>query len=147
MPQPEDTFNVIRSKLQAVGLKIKPVADQWEPNYLDKIQGSSKDGIHLLGWTGDYNDTDNFLGVFFGSEKPEWGFDNKELFDALREARGLPTVEEQTPAYEEINKMVMYYLPGVPIAHPVPRSEEHTSELQSLMRISYAVFCLKKKKA
>src|SRR3546814_2143732 len=26
-----------------------------------------------------------------------------------------------------------------------PRSEEHTSELQSLMRISYAVFCLKKK--
>src|SRR3546814_7050108 len=29
----------------------------------------------------------------------------------------------------------------------VRRSEEHTSELQSLMRISYAVFCLKKKKA
>src|SRR3546814_5258686 len=29
---------------------------------------------------------------------------------------------------------------------PVERSEEHTSELQSLMRISYAVFCLKKKK-
>src|SRR3546814_8749886 len=28
----------------------------------------------------------------------------------------------------------------------VRRSEEHTSELQSLMRISYAVFCLKKKK-
>src|SRR3546814_18567851 len=29
---------------------------------------------------------------------------------------------------------------------PAVRSEEHTSELQSLMRISYAVFCLKKKK-
>src|SRR3546814_3958342 len=29
---------------------------------------------------------------------------------------------------------------------PGDRSEEHTSELQSLMRISYAVFCLKKKK-
>src|SRR3546814_9967683 len=29
---------------------------------------------------------------------------------------------------------------------PLKRSEEHTSELQSLMRISYAVFCLKKKK-
>src|SRR3546814_4232804 len=28
---------------------------------------------------------------------------------------------------------------------PLRRSEEHTSELQSLMRISYAVFCLKKK--
>src|SRR3546814_9191882 len=34
--------------------------------------------------------------------------------------------------------------PGV--EKPETRSEEHTSELQSLMRISYAVFCLKKKK-
>src|SRR3546814_5852491 len=32
------------------------------------------------------------------------------------------------------------------IAGAVCRSEEHTSELQSLMRISYAVFCLKKKR-
>src|SRR3546814_5349146 len=31
-------------------------------------------------------------------------------------------------------------------ARAAPRSEEHTSELQSLMSISYAVFCLKKKK-
>src|SRR3546814_5309483 len=43
--------------------------------------------------------------------------------------------------------------PGDPV-HQFPehaarqqRSEEHTSELQSLMRISYAVFCLKKKKS
>src|SRR3546814_4667228 len=35
-------------------------------------------------------------------------------------------------------------LPGGDVDHG--RSEEHTSELQSLMRISYAVFCLKKKK-
>src|SRR3546814_3183277 len=35
---------------------------------------------------------------------------------------------------------------GVPLFHRTrKRSEEHTSELQSLMRISYAVFCLKKK--
>src|SRR3546814_8176724 len=40
-------------------------------------------------------------------------------------------------------------LPPIPVAtcrHAPARSEEHTSELQSLMRISYAVFCLKKKK-
>src|SRR3546814_7850943 len=35
---------------------------------------------------------------------------------------------------------------GTEIVERQPRSEEHTSELQSLMRISYAVFCLKKKK-
>src|SRR3546814_5536091 len=37
------------------------------------------------------------------------------------------------------------FRPGSRIAFPSARSEEHTSELQSLMRISYAVFCLKKK--
>src|SRR3546814_1915500 len=36
---------------------------------------------------------------------------------------------------------------GDPDPSAAPRSEEHTSELQSLMRISYAVFCLKKKKS
>src|SRR3546814_9517467 len=37
-------------------------------------------------------------------------------------------------------------LSGAPASRRVERSEEHTSELQSLMRISYAVFCLKNKK-
>src|SRR3546814_2343034 len=45
------------------------------------------------------------------------------------------------PAVLELLRHPNVRLPGV-----VPyRSEEHTSELQSLMRISYAVFCLKKK--
>src|SRR3546814_1020865 len=41
----------------------------------------------------------------------------------------------------------MHGILGREAAHPAQarRSEEHTSELQSLMRISYAVFCLKKK--
>src|SRR3546814_7945897 len=38
---------------------------------------------------------------------------------------------------------IVYYAPE---SEHLLRSEEHTSELQSLMRISYAVFCLKKKK-
>src|SRR3546814_4958668 len=37
-------------------------------------------------------------------------------------------------------------IPAITTAMCTSRSEEHTSELQSLMRISYAVFCLKKKK-
>src|SRR3546814_3558683 len=38
------------------------------------------------------------------------------------------------------------YAPAVVLIAMTMRSEEHTSELQSLMRIPYAVFCLKKKK-
>ena len=43
-----------------------------------------------------------------------------ELLDDLKEARSLPTPKEQEPVYEKINTEVMDYLPGVPIAHPVP---------------------------
>src|SRR3546814_1517716 len=48
-------------------------------------------------------------------------------------------------------RAVAQHLPGLVAdrdvdAHAQARSEEHKSELQSLMRISYAVFCLKKKK-
>src|SRR3546814_3495615 len=44
-----------------------------------------------------------------------------------------------TSAIEMMTRMML-------MAEATLRSEEHTSELQSLMRISYAVFCLKKKK-
>src|SRR3546814_1786589 len=41
---------------------------------------------------------------------------------------------------------ILEYFDDLQRQSTVMRSEEHTSELQSLMRISYAVFCLKKKK-
>src|SRR3546814_4464972 len=53
---------------------------------------------------------------------------------------------------DEVAQAGLDHVPGVDrpdVQAPVERdqrSEEHTSELQSLMRISYAVFCLKKKK-
>src|SRR3546814_4600777 len=40
----------------------------------------------------------------------------------------------------------VWHIAGVGVGGLMQRSEEHTSELQSLMRISYAVFCLKKKR-
>src|SRR3546814_3240527 len=47
--------------------------------------------------------------------------------------------------FEGVSKEVVDLLEGWRIQGNEKRSEEHTSELQSLMRISYAVFCLKKK--
>lgn len=120
MPSPGDTFNSIRAQLEKVGITINPVADKWDPDYLNKIQGTKDHGIHLLGWTGDYNDTDNFLGVFFGHKSSEWGFNNPKLFGDLAQARGIPTVQQQTPVYKGINREVMKFLPGIPLASPVP---------------------------
>src|SRR3546814_8719771 len=50
---------------------------------------------------------------------------------------------QKRPAYEPHG--ICDRFPSSTPARHSPRSEEHTSELQSLMRISYAVFCLKKK--
>src|SRR3546814_8325512 len=60
-----------------------------------------------------------------------------ELDAAVRVARDIGAIEHKT---------VNVDLRSIGGSALTARSEEHTSELQSLMRISYAVFCLKKKK-
>src|SRR3546814_1271032 len=47
---------------------------------------------------------------------------------------------------QQMTNRIAEFRPIERVEMKLPRSEEHTSELQSLMRISYAVFCLKKKK-
>src|SRR3546814_10314282 len=59
---------------------------------------------------------------------------------ALRAPRGPKKTSQETCAVRVRRRI------GVAPSPRRHRSEEHTSELQSLMRISYAVFCLKKKK-
>src|SRR3546814_3555795 len=63
----------------------------------------------------------------------------ESLYDRSRKARG-----ERDPTTMEVENNLAILLGRMGEARL--RSEEHTSELQSLMRISYAVFCLKKKK-
>src|SRR3546814_7938722 len=64
-----------------------------------------------------------------------------------RQKRGLPTFSEwSSNNMDRETGPSLSNMPGMRISHCLKRSEEHTSELQSLMRISYAVFCLKKKK-
>jgi len=119
MPDPEQIFTVLSKQLEEVGVKVTPVSNEWV-EYLDLITGTAGHGIHLLGWTGDYNDTDNFVGVFFGQQSAEWGFDNPDLFQKLTEARGVSSLDEQTGLYEQINEDVATFIPGVPLAHPAP---------------------------
>jgi peptide/nickel transport system substrate-binding protein len=123
MPAPEDSFTVLKSQLEKAGIKIKPVSAKWNPDYQDLVTGPGgvdKHDLHLLGWTGDYNDPDNFIGVFFGQKTAEWGFDNKKLFADLDAARKLPSQAQQIPVYKKINAEIANFAPGVPIAHPAP---------------------------
>src|SRR3546814_7791431 len=84
----------------------------------------------------------------------------KMLLDACRSYPGTHNARRITFEYvmlkgvndsEEDARRLIRLLKDIPAKvnlipfNPWPRSEEHTSELQSLMRLSYAVFCLKKK--
>src|SRR3546814_2118784 len=67
-----------------------------------------------------------------------------EAGDAVAAVFGVP--DEGFAVVAEVAGEAGQVVGGVAQAQDLLRSEEHTSELQSLMRISYAVFCLKKKK-
>src|SRR3546814_1653355 len=67
--------------------------------------------------------------------------DLKEL-EAIRQVFG---GRNPVPAISSTKSLTGHSLGATGVQEAI-RSEEHTSELQSLMRISYAVFCLKKKK-
>src|SRR3546814_7828874 len=87
------------------------------------------DRFHFLVWANSYDAR--------GGGEPIWWWARKA--SRLGAVEGGPadvTLPDGTPAW----------IDGGPRAALPARSEEHTSELQSLMRISYAVFCLKKKK-
>src|SRR3546814_8827439 len=66
----------------------------------------------------------------------------------LRDTVGLPPCVESRCITKPCRSAIPAPAPGATwcwIRHPAPSSEEHTSDLQSLMRNSYAVFCLIKK--
>src|SRR3546814_9768238 len=75
--------------------------------------------------------------------------DDDGFFYVIGRAKEIIIKGGENIAPREIDEAVVKHpcvLDAAAVGIPHPRSEEHTSELQSLMRISYAVFCLKKKK-
>src|SRR3546814_4549907 len=66
-------------------------------------------------------------------------------FGAATKRPASPHYNDQEPLFAQHKLKPVLFDPAALKASGARRSEEHTSELQSLMRISYAVFCLKKK--
>src|SRR3546814_5197081 len=73
--------------------------------------------------------------------RPRW----RDGLVVQREGADPAAIQEQ--GFQPVRRHVQAWPLGYPVGavEGAVRSEEHTSELQSLMRISYAVFCLKKK--
>ncbi|MGI8774790.1 MAG: ABC transporter substrate-binding protein [Actinomycetota bacterium] len=120
MPDPQANFEAMVADLEESGLfKIEKKSATWSPDYLDNAD-NGRYGLYLLGWTGDYGDADNFVGTFFQTEQKAWGFDNQEIFDALDAAEIETDEERRRELYEEANRLIMDFLPGLPYVHTEP---------------------------
>jgi peptide/nickel transport system substrate-binding protein len=117
MPDPKRNFEALAASLNQSGFKVVAHSAPWRPDYLGRVLEGKGGALNFLGQTGDYADADNFIGIFFQGEKPQWGFKNPSLTKALDEAEVEPDVEKRRARYEEINRTIMEYLPGVPVAH------------------------------
>lgn len=116
MPNPADLFSAMSANLKAVGITVNPVARPWNGGYKDDVQKAGKHDLHMLGWTGDYNDAGNFVGTFFGREKAEFGPQDPAMFAELAKADAIPDPAGHAAAYQQANKDIMAkYLPAVPI--------------------------------
>src|SRR3546814_6094358 len=111
-------------------------------------------GFSLQGYEEGY-----FLGpTLFDHVTPAMRTYQEEIFGPVLQivrATTLPEAVELASAHQYGNGVAIFtrnghaareFASAVEVGMVGVRSEEHTSELQSLMRISYAVFCLKKKK-
>ncbi len=84
------------------------------------IQASSAgelDGIHLLGWTGDYPHVTNFLDFHFAETNLQFGTPYPEIYKPLKLASEMASAADAAPLYEEANNAIKELVPMVPIAH------------------------------
>jgi peptide/nickel transport system substrate-binding protein len=119
MPDPQANFEAMVADLEECCFEIQQKSATWTPDYLDNVD-NGRYGLYLLGWTGDFGDPDNFIGTFFQTPQPAWGFENEEIFNALDEAEAETDEETRIQMYEEANNLIMDFLPGLPYVHTEP---------------------------
>jgi peptide/nickel transport system substrate-binding protein len=119
MPDPQANFEAFKADLEKVGFKVTPKSADWKAEYTKKI-GAGAYPMYLYGWTGDFGDPDNFVGTFFQQQSPQFGFTNQTIFSKLDAAEQETDLSKRTSLYEEANKLVMDFIPGVPYVHTKP---------------------------
>jgi len=119
MPDPQRNFEAFAASLNEAGFRITPRSAPWSPDYLGLVD-EGKCPLYLLGWTGDFGDPDNFIGTFFQTAQLAWGFENQEIFDILNEAEAETDLEAREGLYQDANRLIMDFLPGVPYVHTEP---------------------------
>jgi peptide/nickel transport system substrate-binding protein len=120
MPDPQRNFEAFSASLEKAGFNVVAHSAPWRPDYVSKVNSGDAGNLNMIGWTGDYGDPDDFIGVFFKGDSPQFGFSNAPLTALLNKAAAEPNFKKRVALYQQANIMIMNLLPGVPYAHSVP---------------------------
>jgi peptide/nickel transport system substrate-binding protein len=123
MPDPKRNFEAFAASLNKSGFKVVPHSAPWNPDYLGRVNDGTAGNMFLIGWTGDYGDADNFVGTFFQAPSKQFGTvknPNKKVEQLLNDAEQETDEAKRQNLYEEANREIAKWLPGVPYAHSQP---------------------------
>jgi peptide/nickel transport system substrate-binding protein len=120
MPDPQRNFQAFAASLNKSGFEVVPHSGPWRPDYVGRVDAGTAGALNLIGWTGDYGDADNFIGTFFRTPQKQWGFNNPRIFKLLNDALAEADTDRRIGLYQQANRLIMEFLPGVPYVHTSP---------------------------
>jgi len=86
--------------------------------FIDASNAGELEGLHLLGWTGDYPDPTNFYDYHFGTgATAQFGTKWDDITSRLTEAAQLGDEEARRALYTEVNDAIKQHVPMIPVAH------------------------------
>jgi peptide/nickel transport system substrate-binding protein len=120
MPDPKRNFEAFAASLENSGFKVEAHSAPWRPDYVGKVNGGTAGDLNMIGWTGDFGDPDNFLGTFFKTYSPQFGWKNNQVQRTLELAAQETNQAKRATLYAKASYLVSKFVPAVPYVHTTP---------------------------
>ncbi len=120
MPDPKRNFEAFSASLEQSGFKVEAHSAPWRPDYVGRVNGGTAGDLNMIGWTGDFGDPDNFLGTFFKTYSPQFGWKNNQVQRTLELAAQETNQAKRAKLYAKASYLVSKFVPAVPYVHTTP---------------------------
>jgi peptide/nickel transport system substrate-binding protein len=120
MPDPQRNFQAFAASLENSGFKVTVHSAPWRPDYVSKVNSGDAGDLNLIGWTGDFGDPDNFVGTFFKTYSPQFGWRNNQIQGLLQKAADETDLKKRTAMYQKASIMLSKAVPAVPYVNATP---------------------------
>jgi peptide/nickel transport system substrate-binding protein len=120
MPDPKRNFEAFAASLENSGFKVDAHSAPWRPDYVAKVNNGTAGDLNLIGWTGDFGDPDNFVGTFFKTFSPQFGWRNNQIQGLIKKGELETNLKKRIAIYNKVSILLSKVVPAVPYAHATP---------------------------